>query len=75
MPKKSSVRKLMDSQHDKGSERQLQSARPYFCHISLSLWKELSSKMLFLVVSEMLRLFVEILTPNEKYSLSVKPSV
>ena len=75
MPKKPSVRKLMDSQHDKGSERQLQSARPYFCHIFWSLWKEISSKMLFLVVSEILKLFVNILKADEKYSLSVKASL
>ena len=36
---------------------------------------ERSSKKFVLVVSELLRLFVNILTPNEKYSLSVKASV
>ena len=33
------------------------------------------SKNLFLVVYETLRLFVNILTPDDKYSLSVKASV
>ena len=37
--------------------------------------KKISSKNSFLVVSEILRLFVNILTPDEKYSLSVKASV
>ena len=33
MPKKALVRTLMDSEHVKGSERLLKSARQYFCHI------------------------------------------
>ena len=75
MHKKSCVRTLMDSQHVKGSETLLKSARQYFCHIFWSLWKEISSKNSVLVVSEILRLFVNILTPDDKYSLSVKASV
>ena len=75
MPKKIPVRNLMDSQHVKVSERLLKSARQYFCHIFWSLWKNMSSKSSLLVVSEILRLFVNILTPDEKYSLSVKASV
>ena len=35
----------------------------------------MSSKNSLLVVSEILRLFVNILTPDEKYSLSVEASV
>ena len=75
MPKKIPVRNLMDSQHVKVSERLLKSARQYFCHIFWSLWKNMSSKNSLLVVSEILRLFVNILTPDDKYSLSVKASV
>ena len=75
MPKKRRVRKLMDGQHNKGSKRQLKSARQYLCHICWSLWGEISLKSSVLVVSEILRLFVNILTPDEKYSLSVKASV
>ena len=75
MPKKPRVRTLMDSQHVKGSETLLKSARQYFCHIFWSLWKNMSSKNSLLVVSEILRLFVNILTPDEKYSLSVKAGV
>ena len=75
MPKKPRVRTLMDSQHVKGSETLHESARQYFCHIFWSLWKKISSKNSVLVVSEILRLFVNILTPDEKYSLSVKASV
>ena len=75
MPKKPRITKLMDSQHVKGSERLHKSARQYFCNIFWSLWKNISSKNSVLVVSEILRLFVKILTPNDKYSLSVKARV
>ena len=46
-----------------------------FCHIFWSLRKEMSSKNSVLLVSEILRLFVNILTPNDTYSLSVKATV
>ena len=36
--------------------------------------KKISSKNFVLVVSEVLRLFVNILTPDEKYSLALKGS-
>ena len=75
MPKKSCVRTLMDSQHVKGSEILLQSSRQYFGQSFLLLWREISYKNPFLVVSEILRLFVNILAPDEKYSLSVKATV
>ena len=75
MPKKPRVRTLMDGQNVKGSERLLKSAWRYFCHTFWSLWKEISSKNSVLVVSEILRLFVNILTPDEKFSLLVKASV
>ena len=75
MPKKPRVRTLMDSQRVKRFERLLKSARQYFCHIFLSLSKKFSSKNSVLVVSEILRLFVNILTPDGKYSLSVKATV
>ena len=65
----------MDSEHVKRSEKLFKSPRQFFCHISWSLWKEISSKNSFLVVSEILRLFVHILTLDEKCSLSVKASV
>ena len=46
--------------------------------IFVILWspsKKISSKMSVLVVSEILRLLVNILTPDDKYSLSVKASI
>ena len=75
MPKKPRVRTLMDSQHVKGSETLLKSAREKFRQIFSSFSKKISSKNAVSVVSEILRLFVNILTPDDKYSLSVKASV
>ena len=74
MLKKPRVRTLMDSQHVKVSEKMLKSTRQYFRYILWSLWKKISSKNSFLEVSEILRLFVNIWTPDDKYSLSVKAS-
>ena len=71
MPKKARVRTFIESQHVKGPKRLLKSARQYFCDILWSLWKEMSSKGSVLVVSEILRLFINILTPDDKYSLSI----
>ena len=75
MPKKPRDRTLMDGHHVKGSATLLKSARPYFCHIFGSLWNKFSSKIYVLVLFEVLRLFVNILTPDEKYCLSIKASV
>ena len=74
MPKKPRVRTLMDSQHVKGTKRLLKSARQYVSHIFWSLRNKNTSKNSVLVVSQILRLFVNILTPDGKYSLSVKGS-
>ena len=46
-----------------------------FCHIFWSFRKKISSKKSNLVVSKILRLFGNILTADDKYSLSVKASV
>ena len=75
MPKKLRVRTLMESEHVKVPERMLKSAQQSFCNIFWSLRNQISSKNYFLVVSEILRLFFNILTPDQKYSLSVKASV
>ena len=74
MPKKPRVRTLMDGQHVEGSETLLKSARRYVCHIFGALRQKVSSKKSVLVVSKILRLFVNILIPHEKYCLSVKAS-
>ena len=75
MPKNPHVRTLMDSQDVKSSKTLLKTARQYFCHIFWSLWNKISSKNCLLVVSEYLRLFLNILTRNDKYSLPVKAIV
>ena len=75
MPQKPRFRTLKDSQHVKPFETLLQAARQYSCDIFWSHWKEITSKNSVLVVSEIFRLFVNILTPDDKYSLSVKVSV
>ena len=69
------VRTLIHSQHIKGSETLLKSTWQCFCHIFWSLWQKISSKSSVLVVCEILRLFVHILTPDDKYCVSVKASV
>ena len=74
MPKKPRVITLIDRQHVKGSETLHESPPQFFCHIFWWLWKEISSKNSLLVVSVILRLFVNILSPDNKYSLSVKTS-
>ena len=66
---------LMGRQHFKGSETLLKSARQYFYDLFWTLWKKITSKNSFLGVSEILRLFVSILTPDNKYIASVKASV
>ena len=75
MPKIPNVRALMDSQHVKLYERLLKFERQYVCTIFWSFLDEITSENSVLVVSEILRLFVNILTPDDKYSLSVKTSV
>ena len=71
MPKKPCVRTLIGIQHVKGTKTLIKTARQYFCHIYWPLWKKISLKNSLLVVSEILRLFLNILTPNDKYSLPV----
>ena len=75
MPKKPRVRTLMDSEDVKGSGTLHKSAQQYFCLIFWEVWKKIGSKKPVLVVYEILRLCVNILTPNERRSLSVKVTV
>ena len=70
MPKKPRPRTLMHSQHVKRSKTLFKSSRQYFWDIFWSVWKEISSKISVLIVTQILRLFVNILTPDDKYSLS-----
>ena len=65
----------MDSQYVKGSETLLKSSRQCFSDIFWSLSEKISPFNSFLEVSEILRLFVSILTTENKYILSVKGNV
>ena len=75
MTKTPHVRKLMDSQHFKKSERLLKCALHYFCHFFFDNSETKSAREVLSVVSKILRIFVNILTPHDKHSLSVKASV
>ena len=69
MSKKVCFRTALDSQHVTASQILLQSAPQQFYHILLSLWVELSWKISLLVISEILGLFVNTLSPDEECSL------
>ena len=75
MPKKPRVRTLIYSQHVKGSETLLKLAWQCFSRIFWSVWTKIPSEDSVQLVPEKLRLFVNILTPEEKYSLYVKAIV
>ena len=72
MPRRPRVKTFMDSQHVKGSERVPKSSQQCFGHIFWSLWTKISSKSPVLVVSEIFKLFVNILTPNESFLYELK---
>ena len=74
MPKKPLVRTLVSSQHVKVSETVFKISWLDFWHFFWAPRKKLSSRNCILIVSEILRLFINILIPHDKYSLSVKVS-
>ena len=59
----------MDSHDINRSETVVKAVQQYFCYIFLSLWKKIGSKNCSLAVYQILRLFVNILSPDDKYSL------
>ena len=65
----------MDSQHVKLSERLFESAWQYSVLFSDYSERKPDSKNAVLVLSEILRLFLNILTPDQNCCLSVKTSV
>ena len=69
MRKKPSVRTFMDSEYIKGSETLHKSWPQHFRHILWSLWKKISPKNSVFGVSEIFRLFVNVLAPADKQSL------
>ena len=59
---------LSNKQHDKRAQTLFKSDRRQFYHIYLLLQRQLSLKKSLLVIREILRLFVNTFTPNDKYS-------
>ena len=74
MPKKPLVRTLVGSQHVKVSETVFKLLWLDFWHLFWTPRKKFSSRNCILIVSEILRLFINILIPHDKYSFSVKVS-
>ena len=60
---------LSDSQHVKGSQKLLKSARQQFHNMCSSLWEYFSQKKYFLVMPEIFRTFFNTLILDDKYSL------
>ena len=69
MSEKSCFRGPFHNQHGKGAQILLQCGRRHFYHIYWSLWKQFSWKESILVLCKILRLFVNKLTPDDKYCL------
>ena len=69
MPEKPRIRTLMDSQHVKGFETLHKFASQYFLSYFLVTLKENHLGKLSLVVSQILRLFLNILALDDTYSL------
>ena len=69
MSKKSSFRGSLDNWHDKKTEKLFKSERQQLYHIYWSLWKQFSWKKSLLVICKILRLLVNPLTVDDKYSL------
>ena len=66
MSKKSCVRTPFESQHPNGSKTLFKSERQYFYQIFSALWEKWSWKMSLSVIYELLGLFVNTFTVNDK---------
>ena len=69
MSKRSCFWTPFNKQHGKRDQTLLKSEWYHLYHICWSLWRQLSWKKYLLVISKFLRLFVKILTADDKYSL------
>ena len=72
MSKRSHFRTPFDCQHVEGSQTLLKSVRLHFYHIISSFWEKLSWKMCFLMIFEILGLFLNILIAGDRYSLLMR---
>ena len=68
MPKKLHFRTSFDSQHNKGCQTLLKSARQYLYHVFPSLSEIWSQKISLLLISEIFGLFASTLTADDKYA-------
>ena len=66
MSKKSRFRGPFDKQHGNGDQTMLKSERHQLYHIFWSLWRILSYKKSLLVICKVLKMFVNILTADDK---------
>ena len=73
--KKFTFRGLFEKQHVKGDQTLCKSERHHLYHIHWSLWRQLSRKKSLLVIWKVLRMFVNILTANDKYFLRNKENL
>ena len=69
MSENSCFRGPFKGQHGKRVETMLRSERQHLYHICWSLWRQLSWKKSLLVICKFLRLFLNTLTADDKYSL------
>ena len=69
LSKKLCFRASFDSQHVKGSQALVESAWQDFYHIFLSLWGELIRKISPLLMWEILGVFANTLTADDKYTV------
>ena len=69
MSKKSRFRWPIDRQHGKRAKTLIQSQSQLLYHICWSSWRKLSWKKSRVVTCKVLRIFVNTLTPDDKYSL------
>ena len=69
LSKKSHFRRPFDKQHCKSDQTLLKSEQENLWHISWSIWRQLISKECLLVICKVLRLFVNTLTADDKYSV------
>ena len=75
MSAKSCFRIPFNKQHKKRTQTLLQSAQPHLYHIYWPFWTYISWKMSMLVPFKILRLFVNTLTDDDKYSLLNKDNL
>ena len=66
--KKSRFRESFERQHRKSLQTLLKSERQHLYHIYWSLWKQLTYKKSLLVIDKILKMFINTLATNDKYS-------